>query len=182
MAAWRDGAPVSLRPPPGLLPDRLARAFRGTARCPPATLLPSASPRHEPRALQTCMTTSATLLASIDRPVAPLAPLIVLRHRVRACRTLKRRRGTRLTGRGGRGALGAGTRCRRTAGRSRGLTGSPGKPDMAMRAILGSRFQALPAQGAVDRWHSASVPKFHFTEYFVKAPPAWVSEFGPSAA
>ena len=32
-----------------------------------------------------------------------------------------------------------------------------------------------------SRRHQANAPD-HFTEYLVNAPPAWLSEFGPSAA
>jgi hypothetical protein len=31
-------------------------------------------------------------------------------------------------------------------------------------------------------YHAAVVLRRHLTEYFVNAPPAWTSEFGPSAA
>lgn len=35
---------------------------------------------------------------------------------------------------------------------------------------------------AVERGTPSHAPLNHFTEYFVNAPPAWLSEFGPSAA
>ena len=47
------------------------------------------------------------------------------------------------------------------------------------------RFHAdLHPHGAPDRLkpRDAGGDRDHFTEYFVNAPPAWLSEFGPSAA
>ena len=51
-----------------------------------------------------------------------------------------------------------------------------------MRAILRSSLHALPAHGQLMVATDEGYPKGHFTEYFVNAPPACVSEFGPSAA
>jgi hypothetical protein len=90
---------------------------------------------------------------SIDRPVAPLAPLVVLRHGVRAGGTLTRY--TRIALRRGRGAPRPGRWCRRSSAASRRLARRPGHSNVAVRAVLGSSLEALPAQRAADGRHAS---------------------------
>jgi transcriptional regulator with XRE-family HTH domain len=42
--------------------------------------------------------------------------------------------------------------------------------------------QVSPSIASLDRIAAELGVTLHFTEYLVNAPPAWVSEFGPSAA